>query len=71
VDLCSIDPGFDVDLYVETDLRCMTAIWTGLTTVPGSAEKGRLDLTGDRGLADRMQDWLGLSPFARQRKLAG
>ena len=21
VDLCSVDPGFDIDLYVETDLR--------------------------------------------------
>ena len=29
VDLCSVDPGFDVDLYVSTDLRTMTAIWMG------------------------------------------
>jgi len=31
VDLCSIDPGFDVDLYVSTDLRTMTGFgwaWT-------------------------------------------
>ena len=33
VDLCSVDPGFDVDLYVSTDLRTMTAIWMGLDTV--------------------------------------
>jgi DNA-binding HxlR family transcriptional regulator len=26
VDLCSSDPGFDVDLYISTDLRTMTAI---------------------------------------------
>jgi DNA-binding HxlR family transcriptional regulator len=71
VDLCSIDPGFDVDLFVETDLRCMTAIWMGLTTVPRSADEGRLALLGDRGLADQMQIWLGLSPFAQQEKLAG
>ena len=32
VDLCSIDPGFDVDLYVATDLRTMTAIWMGYDT---------------------------------------
>ena len=32
VDLCSVDPGFDVDLYVSTDLRTMTAIWMGLDT---------------------------------------
>ena len=33
VDLCSIDPGFDVDLYVAADLRTMTAIWMGYDTV--------------------------------------
>lgn len=33
VDLCSIDPGFEVDLYVATDLRTMTAIWMGLDSV--------------------------------------
>jgi hypothetical protein len=30
-----------------------------------------LALLGDRGLADQMQIWLGLSPFAQQEKLAG
>lgn len=68
VDLCSVDPGFEVDLFVETDLRCMTAIWMGLTTVSRSADDGDLDLTGNRDLARRMQDWLGLSPFAGERK---
>jgi hypothetical protein len=29
IDLCSVDPGFDVDLYVSTDLRTMTEIWMG------------------------------------------
>ena len=29
VDLCKIDPGFEVDLYVSVDLRSMTAIWMG------------------------------------------
>jgi hypothetical protein len=28
-------------------------------------------LTGDRQLAAAMQSWLGLSPFAKERKLAG
>jgi DNA-binding HxlR family transcriptional regulator len=70
VDLCSFDPGFDVDLYVSTDLRTMTAIWMGLTTVRASTGSGKLALTGDRGLARHMQTWLGLSPFAREKKLA-
>ena len=68
VDLCWSDPGFNVDLYVSTDLRTMTAIWMGLTTVAKESEK--IILTGDRDIARKMQTWLGLSPFAIERKRA-
>ena len=70
VDLCKIDPGFDVDLYVSTDLRTMTAIWLGLDTVRAAVANRRMVLTGSPKLASSMQTWLGLSPFARERKLA-
>lgn len=70
VDLCSVDMGFDVDLYVATDLRTMTAIWMGLDTVRAAEASRRMALTGDRDLASAMQTWLGLSPFAVETKLA-
>jgi len=70
VDLCSVDPGFDVDLYVSTDLHTMTAIWMGLDNVRAAQGAQRMILTGDRRLAADMQAWLGLSPFAKVRKLA-
>jgi DNA-binding HxlR family transcriptional regulator len=66
VDLCWSDPGFEVDLYISTDLRTMTAIWMGLTTVEKESDK--IILTGDREIARKMQTWLGLSPFAVERK---
>lgn len=66
VDLCWADPGFDVDLFVVTDLRTMTAVWMGLTTV--ERESAKIELTGDRQAAGSMQSWLGLSPFAKERK---
>jgi len=69
-DLCAIDPGFDVDLYVSTDLRTMTAIWMGLDTVRNALRAERLLLTGDRQLAANIETWLGLSPFAKEQKLA-
>lgn len=68
VDLCSIDPGFDVDLYSRSDLRTMTAIWMGLDTVSKAISDDRLVLTGDKAVAKSMQNWLGLSPFAVQKK---
>lgn len=64
-DLCSVDPGFDVDLYVSTDLRTMTAIWMGLDNTKEAIRARRMTLTGDRQLAVNMQSWLGLSPFAK------
>jgi DNA-binding HxlR family transcriptional regulator len=70
VDLCSVDPGFDVDLYVSTDLKTMTAIWMGLDTVRAALGAKRMMLTGDKKLATSMQAWLGLSPFAKEKRMA-
>lgn len=66
VDLCSADPGFEVDLHVVTDLRTMTAVWMGLSTITSAGD--RIELHGDREVARTMQAWLGLSPFAVERK---
>lgn len=70
VDLCHIDPGFDVDLYATTDLRTMTEIWMGLRSVREAVARESLLLLGSTELMRSMQTWLGLSPFARQEKLA-
>jgi len=67
VDACSADPGFEVDLYIETSLRSMTAIWMGLATVRGEIEAGRMQIDGDPVIAQSMQTWLGLSPFAKEK----
>lgn len=68
VDLCSVDPGFEVDLHVEIGLRSMTSIWMGLSTVRTEQNEGHLTVEGDPELAKDMQTWLGLSPFAPERK---
>jgi hypothetical protein len=67
-DLCAIDPGFEVDLYVSTDLHTMTAIWMGVLTVAKAGAK--VALTGDQAIGKQMQTWLGLSPFAVEPKRA-
>lgn len=67
VDLCWADPGFEIDLYVSTDLRTMTAIWMGITDI--AKERHKFEFTGSREISDSMQKWLGLSPFAVQKKL--
>ena len=70
VDLCAVDPGFEVDLYVSTDLATMTAIWLGLEDVRAAVEAGRVHLHGARDVEAAMPRWLGLSPFAGVAKRA-
>jgi DNA-binding HxlR family transcriptional regulator len=69
VDLCSVDPGFDVDLYLSTDLRTMTEIWMGYTSVARAKDHGRLTITGDRELESSLTTWLSLSQFAKVDRL--
>lgn len=72
VDLCLHDPGHELDLLVRGSLRSMTAIWMGLTTVEKETQAGAVELLGDPALARSMQQWLGLSPFAREKpRVAG
>lgn len=66
VDLCSVDPGFDIDLLVRSSLRVMTAIWMGIATIRREIDTGSVELDGDPTIARSMQQWLGLSPFAKE-----
>jgi DNA-binding HxlR family transcriptional regulator len=67
-DLCSVDPGYEVDLYVTTDLRTMTEVWMGYTTITRARADDRLSLAGDRQLQASFAAWLGSSRFARMDK---
>ena len=67
VDLCSTNPGFEVDLYVKSSLRSMTAVWMGLSSVAKEMDAGQIELIGDQAIARSIQQWLGLSPFAKEK----
>jgi DNA-binding HxlR family transcriptional regulator len=68
VDLCSTDPGYDIDLLVRGSLRAMTSVWMGLTTIATETAANRLALDGDPTIARAVGSWLGLSPFAGQAR---
>jgi DNA-binding HxlR family transcriptional regulator len=63
-DLCPTDPGFEVNLYVTSDLETMARVWMGDVSVKKAIETGRLELTGRREFRQRFEQWLGLSRFA-------
>ena len=52
----------------STDLRTMTAIWMGYTTIARDQGGRPLVITGSRQLEADLQSWLGLSPFAKFEK---
>lgn len=64
VDLCKIDPGYDVDLLITCSLRSMTSVWMGITSLREETQAGRLTIDGDRAIARTIGAWLGLSAFA-------
>lgn len=64
VDLCLIDPGHDVDLYVTADLKAMTAAWMGLSCLQSEIDRGRISLVGDEEIASQIETWMVRSGFA-------
>lgn len=64
VDLCATNPGFEVALFVTTDLRTMCRVWLGDLPVRGAVNSGQIELDGSRELRRRFERWLGLSGFA-------
>ena len=49
----------------STDLRTMTEIWMGYTTIGQAKERGKLLHTGNRQLEADVGSWMSLRPFAK------
>lgn len=64
VDLCLIDPGYDVDLYITAQLKAMTAAWMGLSGLKAEIDRGTISLVGDPEIAARIDAWMVRSSFA-------
>lgn len=64
VDLCSLDPGQEIDLLVTADLRAMTSAWMGMTEFETELESGRITLSGDARLSKSFSRWIGRSGLA-------
>jgi DNA-binding HxlR family transcriptional regulator len=63
-ELCSRDPGRDVDLYVETSSVSLGAVLEGRSSLEREKLSGALFLTGDPVLARSMDRWLRTSVWA-------
>ena len=57
-DLCLIDPGFDVDLFVESELKTLGSAWMGYSSLQNAIAADRILLTGDPLLKKTFHRWL-------------
>ena len=64
VDICTSDPGKDVDIYFTTSVRTMAGIWMGDTTYRKAIAEGALKVVGPRALTRDIAAWMGNSIFA-------
>jgi hypothetical protein len=64
VDLCSLDPGHEIDLLVTADLRTMTSAWMGMSDFEVELREGRIELEGDPVLSATFTRWIGRSGLA-------
>jgi len=63
-DMCLKDPGYDVDLRVESDLRTFVEAWRGFRDFRSEIRAGRIRLNGPAELREGFPDWLQLHVLA-------
>jgi DNA-binding HxlR family transcriptional regulator len=71
VSLCFTDPGFEVDVTVESSLGVLYQIWLGALELPAAVRDGVVTLTGRRETVRRLLTALQLSPAAPYVRKAG
>lgn len=62
VDLCLVDPGHEVDLWVKADLKALTQVWMGDLTMRQCLADSTIELIGPRALVRAFPDWFGRHP---------
>ena len=67
VDLCTEDPGRDVDLFLASNIRTMVEVWQGDVELAQALADERILATGDKSLLRSMPDWFALCVYAGVR----
>jgi len=67
VDLCSDNPGKDVDVYMNCSIETLVGIWQGQKSVREAMASDELMLDGPPDLLRTAENWMPLSPVAGVR----
>lgn len=68
VDVCTIPPGRDVNVYFNTTVRTMHDIWMGDRTYREAVSAGDLSVEGEPALTRRVSSWLKPSVFSESSR---
>jgi DNA-binding HxlR family transcriptional regulator len=58
VDLCLVDPGHEVDLFIRADLKAMTAAWMGWSNLRREIAAEKILLIGNSRLIGTLEKWM-------------
>jgi DNA-binding HxlR family transcriptional regulator len=64
VDLCTNDPGKEVDVYFTTTVKTMVEVWMGWSTYRKAIAQDALKLVGPRALINNVSAWMEDSIYA-------
>lgn len=64
VDLCSEDPGKEVDLYINSTVHDLASVWRGDIPIKKALRSKAIRTHGNAHLARTIQNWLGVCLYA-------
>ena len=67
VDLCTENPGKDVDLYISSTVRSMVEVWEGNLALDIAQRKQLIKTQGNRQLIKTLPEWFGICLYADVR----
>lgn len=70
VELCASDPGFDVDLYIETEVTVMTGFYLGRRSFERAVEDKSFFMSGDPRLIKTFRKWFVFSMHSHTEGIA-
>lgn len=65
VDLCRQNPGYEVDLLLQSPVRVLTDIWLCRRPFLDAERRGEVHVMGDSHLRKKLSAWLQGSPIAK------
>ncbi len=68
VDLCTEDPGKDVDLYINSSVRTIVEVWEGDLDMRTALRDRSIKAHGLRHLIRTMPDWFGVCLYKEVRR---